>query len=254
MDDALSLLRLQMEWGADEALEIEPIDRLSAAVVPPPVAVRAALTSPAASQTRAAPADHAAAVAARADTPEALREAIASFDGCSLRDTASHLVWAEGNPLSTILLIGEPPGREEDRGGHPFAGPDGVLLDQMLSSIGLTRGELMLTPLLPWRPPGGRPPNANEMAVCLPFLHRLIVLVGPRRLVLFGGTAARALLPPALARRRQPPDWVECRVPGLGHAVPVLCLPSLMEMQKTPGLRRAAWGGLRRLRRTIDAG
>ena len=91
-----------------------------------------------------------------------------NFDGCALRDTASNLVFAEGDPASTTLIIGEPPGREEDRSGHPFAGAEGQLLDQMLASIGLTRAELMLTPLLPWRPPGGRPAfaRARSPSVC----------------------------------------------------------------------------------------
>ena len=108
---------------------------------------------------------------------------------------------------ATTLLIGEPPGREEDRSGHPFAGAEGHLLDQMLGSIGLNRAELMLTHLLPWRPPGGRPPNPAELALCLPFLHRLIVLLRPRRILLFGGTVSRTLLGQGGARRRAGPEW-----------------------------------------------
>ncbi len=241
-----------MEWGADEALDPEPLDRLRPLQPATPAPIRPAVAVPAADQPRATPAVRAAAVAAEAATLEALREAIAGFDGCALRDTASHLVFGEGDPASTTLIVGEAPGREEDRGGHPFAGPDGLLLDQMLASIGLDRGRLMLTPLLPWRPPGGRPPNANEVAICLPFLHRLITLQSPRRLVLFGGSAARALLPATLARRRTVPAWLDCGMQGVHQPLPVLNLPSLAEMQKTPALRRSAWAGLRLLRRAID--
>jgi uracil-DNA glycosylase family 4 len=253
LDDALALLRLQVEWGADEALELEPLDRLRVTALPP---IRLAvapqlLADPA--QPKLTSAERAVALAGQAATLDALRANLTGFDGCALRDTASNLVFAEGNPASETLLIGEPPGREEDRGGHPFAGTDGVLLDQMLASIGLDRTQLMLTALLPWRPPGGRPPNAGEIAICLPFLHRLIVLLGARRLVLFGATAARALLPPALARRRQTPTWLECRIPGAAEPLAVLCLPSLAELQKTPPLRRVAWAGLRLLRRVTDA-
>ncbi len=251
----MALLRLQLDWGADEALEAEPIDRLRPAAPAPaqvraPVAI-AAVASPPAVQGSAA--QRALAAAGQATTLEALRDAVANFDGCALRDTASHLVFAEGDPAGTTLIIGEPPGREEDRSGHPFAGPDGALLDQMLGSIGLARANVMLTPLLPWRPPGGRPPNPAEMAICLPFLHRLIVLLGPRRMLLFGGSAARALLPPGLVRRRAVPEWFESSIPDMRQTLPTLCLPSLSEMQKTPSLRRGAWAGMRRLRRAIDA-
>jgi DNA polymerase len=126
------------------------------------------------------------------------------------------------------------------------------LLDQMLASIRLNRSELVLTPLLPWRPPGGRPPSPSEIAICLPFLHRLIALLKPHRLVLFGGTAARVLLPQTQNRRRNPRAWVELNIPGMPSNLPALALPGLAEMLKNPLLRRDAWAGLRTLRRTLD--
>jgi uracil-DNA glycosylase family 4 len=247
--DAIALLRLQFEWGADEAIGIDPIDRLRPAD-PTPVLLRRseAVDEPA----KATLGDRALGLAARAGTLDELREAVAGFDGCALRDTASNLVFAEGDHSSTTLIIGEPPGREEDRGGHPFAGAEGQLLDQMLASICLTRARLMLAPLLPWRPPGGRPPSPGELALCLPFLHRLIVLMQPQRIVLFGGTASRTLLPPTPNRRRNPRGWVESSIPGMHSALPTLALPGLAEMLKTPPLRRDAWAGLRLLRRALD--
>jgi uracil-DNA glycosylase family 4 len=256
LDDALALLRLQLEWGADEALEPESVNRLPPVEPSPRVArppIRPVVATLAADQPRLTPAHRAAALAGQAANLNELRETLASFEGCALRDTASNLVFAEGDPASTTLVIGEPPGREEDRSGHPFAGPDGALLDQMLASIGLDRQGLMLTSLLPWRPPGGRPPNAIELAICLPFLHRLIMLLDVSRLVLFGGSAARALLSPAQTRRRQTPGWVDCRIPELQKTLPSLSLPSLTEMQKTLPLRRVAWAGMRLLRRAVDA-
>jgi len=263
LDDALALLRLQMEWGADEALGPEPLDRfrppgslgfagmLAPAKIQPGVA-DSAITAPIGSQARPTSAERAVVLAAQAVTLGALREALAAFDLCALRDTASNLVFAEGDPGSSTLIIGEPPGREEDRSGHPFAGTEGVLLDQMLASIGLERGRLMLTPLLPWRPPGGRPPSANEVAMCLPFLHRLIVLLGPRRLLLFGASATRAMLAPALTRRRLTPGWLDSRVPGLQEPPPALTVPSLAEMQKSLPSRRVGWAGMRLLRRAVE--
>jgi uracil-DNA glycosylase len=255
LDDAFALLRLQVEWGADEAIDPDPVDRLrpvdsvSIPLLRPAAIVERAHSAPVAKGT---PGERALGLAGQAATLDDLRAALAGFDGCALRDTASNLVFAEGDPASTTLIIGEPPGREEDRGGHPFAGPEGQLLDQMLASIGLSRTELMLTPLLPWRPPGGRPPSAGEIALCLPFLHRLIALLKPHRIVLFGGTAGRALLPQSANRRRNPRGWVESSIPGMQAALPTLVLPGLAEMLKNPLLRRDAWAGLRMLRRTLD--
>jgi uracil-DNA glycosylase len=247
LDDALTLLRLQLEWGADEAIELDPIDRLQRPQRQPaqrPVAIS--------EPPKGTPGERALASAAQASTLEELRAALVTFDGCALRDTASNLVFAEGSPASTTLIIGEPPGREEDRSGHPFAGPEGQLLDQMLSSVALRRADLMLTPLLPWRPPGGRPPSPGEMAICQPFLHRLIVLLKPHRIVLFGGTAARVILPQSQSRRRGPRAWVEVSIPGMHSTLPAMILPSLGEMLKNPPLRRDAWAGVRLLRRALD--
>lgn len=260
MDDAFALLRLQVEWGADEAVDLDPIDRLRPVGSKPIPLARSAAAAHALDPAKSEPTgtltgtngERALALAAKATTLDELRDAVASFDGCALRDTASHLVFAEGSSVSPILIIGEPPGREEDRSGHPFAGPEGQLLDQMLDAVGLNRGELMLTPLLPWRPPGGRLPSSGEIALCLPFLHRLIALLRPRRIVIFGPIATRILLPAAQARRHGRRAWTDARIPGMQQALPVLVLPALLELLKNPSLRREAWAGVRLLRRALD--
>ncbi len=148
MDD-LTLLRLQIEWGADEALDDLPFYRLAERVTSgrlaveksappaetessaraPAIAPRggSALSAPApGSRTtflggvnRPAPAQ-AAAIAASCESLEALRAAIAGFEGCALRDTATNLVFSDGNPAAPIMIIGEAPGGEEDRAGAAF--------------------------------------------------------------------------------------------------------------------------------------
>ena len=112
----------------------------------------------------------------------------------------------------------------------------------------------MLTHVLPWRPPGGRPANPSELAVCLPFLHRLVALVRPACLLLMGGTPRRALLPQAPARRKAPPAWTDIAIPGLPTPPQALVLPALGELIKTPALKRDAWEGLKLLRQTLDSG
>jgi DNA polymerase len=247
--DAFAMLRLQIEWGADEALDTEPVDRLRVVAPPPPapVAKRPEPIQP--ESPRGTPAERAVAAAASAENLEALRAAIAAFDGCALRDTAGHLVFAEGNAEAGLLVIGDPPGADEDRTGNVLAGREGALFDKMLASIGLTREHMLLTPLIPWRPPGGRPANAGEVMVCLPFLHRLIALTRPARLVLLGLQAANAILPPTARRRRSAPAWVDCAAPV---TQPALVLPGLSALLKNPLERRDAWAGLRLLRRTLD--
>ncbi|MBV9252431.1 MAG: uracil-DNA glycosylase [Acetobacteraceae bacterium] len=248
--DALTLLRLQLEWGADEALETEPVNRLRAT---PRAPLRTPNAEPHPSVPSLAPhsaAQRAEAAAAKAATLDQLRGAVTAFTGCPLRDTATNLVFAEGDPHAELLLIGDPPGADEDRSGHPFAGAAGTMLDAMLASIGLSRERLLLVPVIPWRAPGGRPPSASEVAVCLPFLHRLIALAAPRRILLVGELCPRYLL--GSGRRRATTGWVEVVVPGLSSAVPAIAIPAPGTLMRTPSLRRAAWTELRLLRRAID--
>ena len=254
--DALSALRLQIEWGADEALEDAPVDRMLAAP-PPPAPLpqgegeRHVVAAPPA-VARASAVERALQCAGAAGTLEELRGAIAAFGGCGLRDTASHLVFAEGDPAATLLVIGEPPAADDDRSGSAFAGAAGAYLDRMLAAIALERGRVMLAPLIPWRPPGDRPPSPAELAVCLPFLHRLIALVAPRRLLLMGLLTARSLLPQATSRRRPRGAWLDVTVPGASLVLPALPTFSAAELMRDPSNRRAAWEDLQLLRRTLD--
>jgi DNA polymerase len=247
--DTLALLRLQMEWGADEALDDAPVDRLRAApamrpAAPPPLQRRPAPV-PVATGT---PVERAIRAAAKAETLEGLKAAIAGFEGDPLRDMATNMVFATGDPDAGLLLIGGAPGADEDRSGLPFSGREGALLDQMLASVGLKRDAMLLTPVIPWRPPGGRVPNPGELQLYRPFLGRLIALTAPPRIVLLGALAASTVL--GAAQRSRTIGWVE--MPVEGRTTPVLILPALADLLKTPARRKDAWVGMRAVRRALD--
>ncbi|MCW3473122.1 uracil-DNA glycosylase [Rhodovastum sp. RN2-1] len=267
--NALAALRLQIEWGVDEALGEAPVDRLSARVTAAPPRPAPEASPPPARQPEAmprpvmpvvqtpplgapAPALRAREIAAACRTREELRAALAAFDGCPLSATATNLVFSDGNPDSGLMFVGEGPGAEEDRAGKPFVGPSGQFLDRMLGSIGLYRTEFLITNLIPWRPPGNRNPTDNEVVICLPFLLRHIALVRPRRLVLLGALAARAVAGSNTGIRRMRGKWLEVAIPGLDSPVPTLPMLHPAYLLRTPGAKRDAWADLLLLRRTID--
>lgn len=125
---------------------------------------------------------------------EQLRAILERFEGCALRSTATQLVFADGNPQSRVMFVGEAPGREEDLQALPFVGRAGKLLDRMLAAIGLDRGSAYIANIVPWRPPGNRTPTPQECAICLPFTLRQIELADPDVLVCLGAPSMQTLL------------------------------------------------------------
>jgi uracil-DNA glycosylase len=237
-------------------LDEAPVDRLH----PPAATVIARQAEPAAPPrvmgpspaAGAGPAERAQVAAQGAATLAELGAAISGFDGCRLRDTAAHTVLAEGDPSSRLLLVGEGPSADDDRSGRPFSGTAGTYLDKMLGSVGLDRRSALLVPLLPWRPPGDRPPSQVELAICLPFLIRLIELSQPRLMLLCGPLAARALIGAGGSRRIQRGKWVE--LPLLNELIRPRALPthSPEQVRRDPSRRREAWADLRLLRRALE--
>ena len=260
MESLSAEITLQIEWGADEYLLDAPQDRRLApkpASPAPPAAPlpQTAKAPPArASALPAGPAE-AAQIAAACTTLEALKAAMAAFTGCALRDTATQLVFADGAEQARIMLIGEAPGGDEDRIGRPFVGAAGQLLDKMLASIGLDRTKIRIANVVPWRPPGNRAPTDAEIAVCLPFLHRQIALIGPSCLVLLGATSAKAMLPPPLRNsgiRRLRGNWQTLEIPGLQEKIP--CLPTYHPayLLRMSAAKRESWHDLLALRNWLQ--
>ena len=222
-----------------------------------PVAIAARLPAgaagPAVSVARAAPgrptaaeaAALARATAAAAGDLEALRAAVAAFDGCALKATASQAVFSAGVPGAPVMLVGEAPGREEDEAGAPFVGRSGQLLDRMLATIGLSRAtNLYIANVIPWRPPGNRTPSPEEIAVCLPFIRRQIALARPKVLVFCGGVAAQAMLGTADGIMKLRGRWTDWRSEDLPAPVPALAMLHPAYLLRRPQDKARAWADL----------
>jgi uracil-DNA glycosylase family 4 len=109
------------------------------------------------------------------------------------------VVFGVGDPEARIFFCGEAPGAEEEQQGEPFVGPAGQLLNKMIQAMGLRRADVYIGNIMNWRPEmpaafGNRPPTAEEMAYCLPYLRAQIEVVDPALIVALGATAARGLL------------------------------------------------------------
>ncbi|MEW6589920.1 MAG: uracil-DNA glycosylase [Pseudomonadota bacterium] len=128
-------------------------------------------------------------------TWEQLADAVAHCTKCKLSTTRTQGVLGVGDRNADWLIVGEAPGADEDAQGEPFVGQAGKLLDAMLASIGLARGEnVYIANVLKSRPPGNRNPEPDEIAACLPYLLAQIELIRPRLIVAVGRFAAQTLL------------------------------------------------------------
>lgn len=143
----------------------------------------------------AAPAAHGAQPAASAYTWETLEEAVARCTACKLSTTRTQGVLGVGDRDADWLIVGEAPGAEEDAQGEPFVGQAGKLLDAMLASIGLARGDkVYITNVVKSRPPGNRNPEPDEIAACMPYLDAQVELIRPKLILAVGRIAAQTLL------------------------------------------------------------
>jgi len=243
--EAFAWLAWQLDMGADEALDERARDRFAP---PPAKATPVPATSPPVAPPRLVAADEALAsaraLAAAAGDLAALRDALGRYEGCGLKATATNLVFADGNPESRVMLVGEAPGAEEDRQGKPFVGVSGQLLDRMLACIGLDRTRVYITNVLFWRPPGNRTPTPAEIAACLPFVERHIALVRPTHLLLLGGMAAKTLLNTGEGILRLRGRWAELRPPGVERPIPTLPTLHPAFLLRQPAQKRQAWRDL----------
>ena len=186
-----------------------------------------------------------------------LAEAIGAFKGCPLHAGARQAVVFDGVPNAPILVMGEAPGRDEDREGKPFVGRSGQLLDRMLAAIGVARtpGDAQIPACISnaiyWRPPGNRNPTKAEVAACLPFMRRFIALSRPKVLVLTGNVPTQAIWPDAKGITKTRGVWRTYDEDG--QAIPTLPIFHPAFLLRQPARKGAAWKDLQAIREKLAA-
>lgn len=171
-----------------------------------------------------------------------LKTAIEAFSGCNLKHSARSTIFASGDAESGIMVIGSAPSAEDDREGIPFSGKSGQLFDKMLAAIGLTRSAILLTQVIPWRPPGNRAPSAAEMDICRPFIERQIALAEPKAILLLGNFSARFFFGEndtihGLRGRWKEIAVADCVIPAIASLHP-------QDLLTAPVNKRLAWNDL----------
>ncbi|MBB3657292.1 DNA polymerase [Rhizobium sp. BK650] len=270
-----ALLHFHAEAGVDWLLEDEPVDRFaefeamksarrSAAPAAQPQQERQEPSRPAraAPEQRAAPpapierspsrpqpaipdgeaVQQARFAAESAGSLAELKTALEAFNGCNLKHSVRSTIFASGDPASGIMVIGPAPGADDEREGIAFAGRQGQLLDRMLASIGLERSAILLTQIIPWRPPGNRMPSAAETEICRPFIERQIALAEPRAILLLGNYTARFFFGENDTIHGLRGRWKEIAVAE--RVIPAIASLHPQDLLTAPINKRLAWSDL----------
>lgn len=210
--------------------------RRPGAAAPPPAAA-APVAVPAAQAVEAARS-----AANSAGSLAELKAAIETFHGCNLKNSARSTVFASGDPSSGIAVIGPMPNADDDRDGSPFSGRAGDLLDRMLAAIGLSRNGVLITNVIPWRPPGNRMPSQAEMEICQPFIERQIALAQPKALLLLGNFPARFFIGGNGTIHTMRGRWQTASFAGM--EIPALATFHPQELLTVPANKALTWQDL----------
>jgi len=128
----------------------------------------------------------------------ALKELAESLHDCQRCPLAKlgrrQVVFGVGNPQASVMFVGEAPGYHEDQKGEPFVGAAGQLLNELLQSAGLSRGDIYIANVIKCRPPNNRDPEPQEVDTCKPFLLKQIALIRPKIVCSLGNWATQTLL------------------------------------------------------------
>lgn len=177
---------------------------------------------------------------------ETLSNVAGACTRCSLHQTRTKVVFADGTAAARVLCVGEAPGANEDRTGVPFVGRAGQLLDRLLLSVGFPRSEVFICNVLKCRPPGNRNPLPEEIEMCSPFMLRQVELVSPAVIIALGTFAAQTLIGTKDSLRH---------LRGRTHlyeGFPLVVTYHPAALLRNPGWTRPSWLDLQLARRIVD--
>lgn len=189
-----------------------------------------------------APAKPAAVSPVARGTLDELRAEIGDCQRCKLAGGRTNLVFGVGSPTADLMFVGEGPGHDEDLQGEPFVGRAGQLLTEIITKgMKLQRADVYIANVVKCRPPGNRNPENDEIASCMPFLHRQIEIISPKVIVALGTFAAQTLLGVKTPITRMRGNWHAHR----GIKVMPTFHPAYL--LRTPGDKRLVWEDIKQV-------
>ena len=186
----------------------------------------------------------------KADLLKDLQNKINSIENCSLKDNSQNIVLGDGNINSSIMLIGEAPGIEEDKSGSTFKGEIGELLNKMLLAIGIKRQNIYCSYAINFRPPEDRKPTSLEIKRYSVFLKEHISIINPKIIILMGSSAMEAVTGINTKISSERGKWKETILKNKTYPVMISFNPSYLI--RFPENKKYSWEDLKKIKKKIN--
>ena len=179
-----------------------------------------------------------------------LKKKINSIENCNLKENSKRLVMGEGDIDSSIMLVGEAPGFEEESSGLPFQGKVGELLNKMLIAINIKREKIYLSYSVNFRTPEDRKPTSLEIRRYSKFLKEHISIINPKIIILMGSTAMEAITGSISKISEERGKWKEIILKHKTFPLMVTFSPSYLI--RFPENKKHSWEDLKKIKQKIE--
>ena len=178
-----------------------------------------------------------------------LKKKINSIEDCSFKNNSEKVVLGDGNINSSIMLIGEAPGAEEDKTGLTFVGEAGDLLKKMLIAINIKKENIYSTYAVNFRPPEDRKPTSIEIKRYSQFLQLHISIIRPKIIILMGSTAMESLTGLNSKISIERGIWKEVIIKNTSYNVIITFNPSYL--LRIPENKKYSWEDLKKIKQKM---
>ena len=179
-----------------------------------------------------------------------LKKKINSIENCKLKDNSQNLVLGDGDINSSIMLVGEAPGIEEDKSNATFKGEVGKLLNKMLLAIEIKRENIYSSYAINFRPPEDRKPTSQEIKRYSIFLKEHVAIINPKIIILMGSSAMEALTGINSKISSERGKWKEVILKSKTYPVMITFNPSYLI--RFPENKKYSWEDLKKIKKKIQ--
>ena len=186
----------------------------------------------------------------KAELLEKLKKQINSIENCNLKDNSQNLILGDGNINSSIMLIGEAPGAEEEKTSTTFKGEVGELLNKMLLAIEIKRQNIYCSYAVNFRPPEDRKPTTQEIRRYSVFLKEHISIIDPKIIILMGSSAMESLTGINTKISSERGKWKELILKNKTYPLIISFSPSYLI--RFPENKKYSWEDLKKIKQKIN--